>query len=97
VLNVRYRDFQYIWNVVIYAGFFAVPIFYTLDILPPNIQELILLNPMAQIIEMSHNFVLYNTLPEAWSVIYTITITGIIFGIGYTVFKLIESKVVEEL
>lgn len=97
VLNVRYRDLQYIWNVVIYAGFFAVPIMYSLDILPPNIQELILLNPMAQIIEMSHHFVLYNTMPEVWSVIYTVIITGIVFGIGYAVFKFIESKVVEEL
>jgi len=97
VLNVRYRDLQYIWNVVIYAGFFAAPIFYTLDILPSNIKELILLNPMAQIIEMSHHLVLYNSLPDAWSVIYTVIITGIIFGIGLTVFKVIESKVVEEL
>ena len=50
VLNVYYRDVQFIWGIIMHAGFFAVPIFYTLDMLPENVKKLILLNPMAQLV-----------------------------------------------
>jgi len=97
VLNVRYRDIQYIWSVVTYAGFFAVPIFYSFDIVPDRIRELLMLNPMAQIIDMSHDIVLYNKIPELFDIGYTIAITLVVFVIGLFVFKFLESKIVEEL
>jgi len=97
VLNVRYRDIQYIWGVITYAGFFAVPIFYSFDVVPDKIKELLMLNPMAQIIDMSHDLVLYNKIPEMWNIGYTIIITAVVFVVGFFVFKLLESKVVEEL
>jgi len=34
VLNVYFRDIQFIWQVLIQAGFFLSPIFYSLDIFP---------------------------------------------------------------
>jgi len=97
VLNVRYRDIQYIWGVVTTAGFFAVPIFYTLDFIPENIKPIYLLNPMAQIIDMSHNLVMYNIIPDIWTIGYTILATCVIFVIGFFVFKFLQAKVVEEL
>jgi len=97
VLNVRYRDIQYIWNVVTYAGFFAVPIFYSYDIVPTRIRDLLMLNPMARIIEMSHDLVLYNTIPDLFDIGYTVIITLAVFIIGLFIFKFLESMVVEEL
>lgn len=70
-LNVYYRDIQYIWGVVSYAGFFLSPVFYNLSMFPAGIQSLILLNPMAQILEIAHNATLYGTLPTLANLSYT--------------------------
>lgn len=51
-LYVRYRDVSYIWEVVIQAAFYATPIIYPLSLIPYVwAQKLLLLNPMAQIIQ----------------------------------------------
>jgi ABC-2 type transport system permease protein len=51
-LFVKFRDVSYIWEVAIQAGFYATPIIYPLSRIPYHrIRELLLLNPMAQIIQ----------------------------------------------
>lgn len=51
-LFVRFRDVSYIWEVIIQAGFYATPILYPLSRIPQHrIRELLLLNPMGQIIQ----------------------------------------------
>jgi ABC-2 type transport system permease protein len=52
-LYVRYRDVSYIWEVVLQAGFYAAPIIYPLSMVPAKYARLLLLNPMAQIIQDS--------------------------------------------
>ncbi len=49
---VKFRDINYIWEVILQAGFYLTPILYSLSLIP-NItaQKLILLNPMAQAIQ----------------------------------------------
>lgn len=49
---VKYRDVNYIWEVVMQAGFFLTPILYPLSIITNlTFQKLILLNPIAQAIQ----------------------------------------------
>ena len=51
-LYVKFRDVSYIWEVFVQAGFYATPIIYPLSrISNRHIQELLILNPMAQIIQ----------------------------------------------
>lgn len=50
-LYVRFRDLNYIWEVVIQAAFYATPIIYPLSLIPERYARLLLLNPMAQIIQ----------------------------------------------
>lgn len=54
-LYVRFRDINYIWEVVLQAGFYATPIFYPISLVMSNTAEwvakLMLLNPLAQIIQ----------------------------------------------
>jgi len=97
VLNVYYRDVQYIWGVLLHAGFFLSGVFFDINKFPDNVRQLVLLNPMAQIINMGHNAVLYGTLPNAYDFIYTTAVSFGILIIGYTVFRRYESKVAEEL
>jgi ABC-2 type transport system permease protein len=49
---VKFRDINYIWEVIIQAGFYITPILYPLSLIPNlDLQKLILLNPMAQAIQ----------------------------------------------
>lgn len=49
---VKYRDIQYIWEVLLQAGFYATPILYDVSLIGNHkIRELLFLNPLAQIIQ----------------------------------------------
>jgi ABC-2 type transport system permease protein len=50
-LYVRYRDLNYIWEVCMQAAFYAVPILYPLSLIPARYARLLILNPMAQILQ----------------------------------------------
>lgn len=50
-LYVRFRDVSYIWEVIMQAAFYATPILYALSIIPHNIAKILILSPMAQIIQ----------------------------------------------
>lgn len=45
---VRFRDVQYIWEVIVQMGFYLTPILYAMSIIPEKYQKLQLLNPVAQ-------------------------------------------------
>jgi ABC-2 type transport system permease protein len=48
---VRFRDVSYIWEVVIQGAFYATPILYPLSLVPLWAAKILMLNPMAQIIQ----------------------------------------------
>jgi len=50
-LFVRFRDVNYIWEVAMQAAFYAIPIIYPLSLIPAKYARLLILNPMAQIVQ----------------------------------------------
>lgn len=50
-LYVRFRDVSYIWEVIMQGAFYATPILYPLSLIPHRAAKLLILNPMAQIIQ----------------------------------------------
>lgn len=50
-LFVRYRDISYIWEVIVQAAFYGTPIIYPLSLVPLKAQKLLILNPVAQVIQ----------------------------------------------
>jgi ABC-2 type transport system permease protein len=50
---VRFRDIGYIWEVLTQAAFYATPIVYPLALVPVQYAKLLILNPLAQIIQDS--------------------------------------------
>jgi lipopolysaccharide transport system permease protein len=95
VLNVYFRDIKFIWQVLLQAGFFLSPIIYTLEMFPENIRNILNLNPLVHIFNAVHDLVLYDSLPNINSVMYIIITTGIIFVVGYIVFRKKEKSIVE--
>lgn len=50
-LFVRFRDVNYIWEVIMQGAFYATPILYALSFMPQKAQEILILSPVAQIIQ----------------------------------------------
>lgn len=50
-LFVRFRDINYIWEVIMQGAFYATPIIYPLDLIPVKVATILILNPVAQIIQ----------------------------------------------
>lgn len=48
---VRFRDISHIWEVVVQGLFYATPVIYPLSMVPVDIAKLLILNPLAQIIQ----------------------------------------------
>ncbi|TXG77493.1 ABC transporter permease [Patescibacteria group bacterium] len=48
---VRFRDISYIWEVVLQGAFYATPILYPLSMVPLSAAKILMLNPMAQMIQ----------------------------------------------
>jgi ABC-2 type transport system permease protein len=60
-LYVRFRDINYIWELVLQAGFYATPILYPITLvvaMSPLAAKLMILNPVAQIIQDARYFVI---------------------------------------
>lgn len=97
VLNVKYKDVEFIWGVILQAGFFLTPIFYQFNMLPESVRNILQLNPMVQIVTMVHHVVLYGTLPTINSILYSITSISIVVILGYLIFRKLQAKIVEEI
>ena len=97
VLNVKYKDTEFIWLVVVYAGFFLTPIFYQFDMMPAQVQNVLQFSPVVQIVTMAHHVVLYGTLPTVNSLLYAVGSISVITTIGYLIFRKYQAKIVEEV
>jgi lipopolysaccharide transport system permease protein len=97
VLNVKFNDIQFIWKIILQAGFFLTPVFYTLDILPETLQNILKYSPMVQIMNMARDVTLYNTIPSTESIAIAIVTTTLVFVIGFGIFYRLKSKIVEAL
>jgi lipopolysaccharide transport system permease protein len=96
-LNTYYRDIQYIWAVVIQAGFFASGIFFDISTYQGDIKRLLLLNPMARIIMISRESILNNTAIPSWDLIFCFASSLLMLLIGYLIFTKLEPGFAEEV
>ncbi len=96
-LNVFYRDVQFIWQVVLQAGFFATPVIYTLDIFPENLQNIVLLNPIARVIVSARDTIIYSFPAETGDLLFMCISSIVSLLIGYLIFTRFEPRFAEEI
>lgn len=106
-LYVKFRDINYIWEVVLQAGFYATPILYPITLVMEKslfIAKLMMLNPMAQIMQDARHLIItsqaetitsiYNN-PYARLISFSIIIIFAVIGIIY--FKKKSPSFAEEI
>ncbi|HFI0633981.1 TPA: ABC transporter permease [Streptococcus suis] len=97
-LFVRFRDIGPIWEVVLQAGLYATPIIYSLTFIiqrgQTNVAKIMMLNPIAQIIQDLRHFLIYSgsmTIRDLISNPLIIAIPYIlpliVYVIGYVIFN----------
>ena len=87
--NVFYRDVQSILALVVQLWFYASPIIYPVNMVPPHLQTLYFLNPMAGILESYRAVLLYQTIPGIY-LLQAGLVSFLILVFGYWFFKKVE-------
>ena len=93
-MYVYFHDVAHIWEVVLQAMFYSIPIIYPLSMVSnryPVIAKLMLMNPAAQaIMDIRHNLVAPDYVPTVWTMIanpfiallpYLMTVVLLVIGI----------------
>ncbi len=97
-LNVRYRDVQWIWPVLMQAGFFLTPIMYSLDIFKGrSYLSALMLNPMGKILNMMRDSLVYGQMPLITDIVYISVIAIIMLILGSLLFSRMEPTFAEEV
>src|SRR3954454_7328944 len=105
-LYVRYRDVKPIWEVVLQALFYATPVIYAVEALgvSTRVRELIMMNPIAAILEQFRHAVIDPGAPTAaeaaGGTLHLLVPLGVLlaaFVIGYRVFARAAPRIAEEL
>lgn len=102
-LFVKFRDLAHIWEVLMQAMFYATPILYPLSLVPEPINKILILNPVAQIIQDMRYFLVTKQTVTAWTLLgpkyvwipYILPIFVAIFGLKY--FNKSAAKFAEEI
>lgn len=108
--NVRYRDVEHLWELLLQIAFYATPIIYPITTgpgsikLPDYARNLLMLNPFAQIIQDIRGLYLPDSHPlTAWEVYgglaggLSVVAVLVIFFTGATIFKKRAKYFAEEL
>lgn len=100
-LFVKYRDIGPVWEVVMQAGMYATPVIYSLTFILQRqnesvelVAKVMMLNPLAQIIQDLRHFIVYPGTMRGWD-LYQGSLLGlvsyllplVILGLGYAIFK----------
>lgn len=89
---VRFRDITYIWDVIIQGAFYATPIIYPLSKIPVPAAKVLMLSPVAQIIQDSRHVLVTDQAQTVgglyhnaymWLVPMTIVLISVIIAAAY--------------
>lgn len=107
-LFVKYRDIGPIWEVVMQAGMYATPIIYSLTFIlqrgQVTVAKVMMLNPLAQIIQDMRHFIVFSGSMRGWDLIghkaiaiLPYLLPFLVFGLGYYIFHKNAKKFAEIL
>lgn len=83
---VKFRDIIHLYSVFITALMYLTPVIYPLSLLPVGIKQIVLLNPITNILTMFRDVMLYGTIPSVSSILIAAGESVCVMGIGVWVF-----------
>ena len=89
-LDVYFRDLEHLVEVFLNLLFYVTPIIYPLDSVPDRYENLLMLNPLASLIEAWRGLFMNNTIPGPETLWPCLLFTAAAVCIGYGVFGRLE-------
>lgn len=86
-LHVRHRDVKYIVELVLLGWFYLTTIFYPISFVPDRFRGLYMLNPMASIIVMYRDLLLYAKMVDHNVFIYSLVSSIVLFILAFVLFQ----------
>ncbi|HEU5192057.1 MAG TPA: ABC transporter permease [Methylomirabilota bacterium] len=86
-VHVYFRDIGHALTLGLQLWMFATPVAYPLAVVPENLQELYMLNPMATIIDGYRGAILYGRTPDLARLGMVLIFVLALLGVTYTSFK----------
>lgn len=96
-LFVRFRDLSMIWEVLLQVLFYATPVFYSLQLMPMWVQQVLLINPIAFIIHFSKESLINRHFPDLWQNAVFFVAVGVFFLFGLFSYRRLAPRVAEEM
>jgi lipopolysaccharide transport system permease protein len=97
-LNVIWRDVQWIWPVVMQAGFFLTPVMYSMELFKGfRFAWVMNYNPMAAILDTFRYAFISRQVPVVIELGYVTVIAIIAIGVGWFIFNKLEPRFGEEV
>ena len=91
-VSVFLRDVFYIYGIILTIWNYFTPIFYSIEIIPKNLQFVFEFNPIFQFLEATRTIVLYGQCPTALNLILCAAYALIALFVGCLVFKKNQDK-----
>ncbi len=95
LVNVWYRDITHAAGLMLQLWMLLTPVLYPLHLVPGKYRAVYVLNPMVGVIEGFRSAVIKGEPPEAGSLMISFGIGVVVFGVGYGLFKLYESRLAD--
>ena len=95
--NLFYRDIKYIVQVVVTFAIFFTPVFYEANFLGMKWKPLIMLNPVAPVLEGLNACIVLKKMPETGWVAYSAIIAVTLFLVSFMIFKKMEPSFAENI
>ncbi len=92
-IYVYFRDISHIWEVVIFAGFFATPIFYPMKVIPYRYERFMHINPLSDIITGSREVLIFGNIPGIKTFIYPLASCLFILLSGVIIFNCLKNRI----
>lgn len=86
-LYIFFKDIQYLYRLFTQVVMYGSAIFYSIDILPQNLQVLFYFNPIFVCITYFRSIVLHNAIPDLCLHLLLAGYAIVLFGIGCLVYK----------
>ncbi|MDY2629035.1 MAG: ABC transporter permease [Lachnospiraceae bacterium] len=94
-LTIRYRDLSHFMNFGMQLLMYASPVLYPISQLPDFLQKLVLLNPMASVVEAFRFCLTGSGMIHRGALLYSAAITGVILFLGMILFNQTEKNFID--
>ena len=87
------RDLKEVVSIGFQIWFWFTPIVYVFEILPPQVQQILLWNPMLPVISAYHDIFVYQRMPSFYYLAIVLIISILLIVLDYAIFKKLEKDI----